>query len=61
MKEMEVENKRKSELFTMLMSPDEKKNAEDLAKKCNLSMAALVRQLLAQAKAEPVIGYDAKL
>ncbi len=52
---------RKSATFVMLMTPQEKKQAEELAQKCGIPLAALIRQLLAQAKTEPVIGYEAKL
>lgn len=51
----------KSELFTMLMSPSEKAEANELATRCGISLAELIRRLLSQAKTIPVVGYEVSL
>lgn len=53
--------KPKTELVLVRLTPEQKNAAERLAESCNMKVPELIRQLLAQAKAEPVIGYEAKL
>ncbi len=51
----------KSTTILVRLTPEQKVAAERLAESCNMKVPELIRKLLAQAKAEPVIGYEAKL
>ena len=50
----------KTEQIIIRITAAEKAAASYLAERCNMTLSDLVRRLLANAEAEPVVGYQVK-